>query len=195
MASDRLRLVHFYGDLDENGNPHGLGLAQMEADMAYKDQAVCAGEWLHGRRHGRCMVSRPDSFRYLGDFVDDAFDGDGLLADFEEDVRQYGKFRCGEFVAGRGIKPKVIYEGQLGPDNKLCGYGFRQNINGLLTVGGFKGGKNHGVVFMRWQDGSQQSAGQDANYTARYAFFLSYHVKSNIASSLLHSDLRQASCL
>lgn len=152
MAGDHLRLVHFYGDKDENGYPHGLGLAVMEADSAYKSEAVCAGEWSHGRRHGRCMVSRPESFRYLGDFVDDVFDGDGLLADFEEESRLYGKFRGGEFVAGRVIKTKVMFEGQLGPDKKLTGQGFRQNINGLLTVGGFKNGKNHGVVFMRWQD-------------------------------------------
>lgn len=151
-AGGRLRVVSFYGSQDHESNPHGLGLAMMEAETEYNQEAVCAGEWYHGKRHGRCMVTRPDCYRYLGDFTDDEFDGDGLLADFDKEIRQYGKFSCGHFVAGCVIRPKVIYEGPLDDDMKLNGQGFRQNIVGALSVGGFKAGKSHGVVFVRWPE-------------------------------------------
>lgn len=151
MLSGPFRITRFCGEKDEDGYPHGLGLATMEVDSAYNNEIVCAGEWLHGRRHGRCVVSRPECFHYVGDFTDDVYNGDGLLADFEKDCRFYGKFRNGAFVEGRVVKPKVMFEGQVGPDKKLTGWGFRQNINGFLTVGNFKNGKTHGVAFLRWQ--------------------------------------------
>ena len=80
----------YYGEMNDNGDPHGLGVKW------YNDGSIYCGEWKEGNRHTseKGLWTRQDGTTYEGNWFNDLKHGKG------EQVQPNGSKYVGEFAKG-----------------------------------------------------------------------------------------------
>lgn len=97
--------------------------------FTYSDGSVYTGDWKDGKQHGTGTFEQGGA-KYVGDFVNDRFEGNGTLTKFD------GSSYVGDFVR-----------------DQFEGNGNLIRSNGEKYVGEFKKGKLHGNGTYTWMNG------------------------------------------
>jgi len=141
--------AYYYGELDEDGNFHGLGLLRYNKES---NNHYYFGDWMHGEAHGKGIEVSEDGC-YEEDFRCDRCEGYGT--DVSENETYSGEWKDGE-KHGKGLlrynKGGDVYEGEFS-EGKITGHGCYTWPNGDSHTGYFKESIVWGRGFLRWADG------------------------------------------
>ena len=119
------------------------------ADYGYKYE----GYWRDGKHHGKGTYSYSNGGKYVGDFVDDEYEGFGIL--YMENSTMEGQFKKGR-LNGKGkitYSDGSYYNGEVS-DNIANGLGEKVYVNGDRYVGMFLYGKFHGKGTLYFNNGN-----------------------------------------
>ena len=149
----------YTGDIDQNGDFTGNGTYTFA-----KNGDVYTGSLIKGVRNGKGTITRVSGMKYVGDWKNDLFDGNGVLI-FPNGDKYTGAFKDGKFN-GKGTYLHTSGDKYVGnhENDKRSGYGIYTHADGRRFEGNYLDGKANGlgtsydargvkVYSGQWEDG------------------------------------------
>jgi hypothetical protein len=121
--------------------------------MRYTD-GVYEGMWFEGKRHGLGKLITSNGDKYIGNFLDDRYNGRGTY------YWSNGRVYDGDWISGNmcgygkmTYADNSYYEGSFDND-KRNGFGTMYEMNGQISAGAWKDDRYNGFVLIKFGNGS-----------------------------------------
>lgn len=133
---ENFKAIHTIGKIDTAEKINPAYIVEYNPDWGYK------GELINGKKEGLGSYFYQDGRKYVGNFKNDLFDGEGTLLDKNGHTQFQGTWKEGNYDVGKGyaIYDSKKYEGEF-HNGKPNGYGvYSDTLGNVIAKGIWKNG-------------------------------------------------------